>query len=701
MSLKVLLYLISGREAGLYERERRRSRSPAEDSAAIRGFSNESGANNCFLNCAVQALWNLDPFRAAFVYLDRHHCDGKSCIFCALGILAVEYQYHKKGPISPDTLRYALAKTYKSNNKFQIGYMDDAAECFESLLCRLHLSLSQNQSDSSCIAEDCIAHRLFSMTLVEQVHCLCGSTSEPVPFSQYIFYIPVTCIIESFSKDIALSFSTLIHQAAADKRPCSDDECTLGKLNGSVRVSLIERPDVFCIGFAWPSDNPSSEVTHSLLNCLEPEIELDYIFHHVLTTQDNLYKLVGIMTYYGRHYFTFFYHSGVAKWLLYDDAQVIEVGSNWEDVKTIMTRGRYQPLILIYANPNPSNKMSSGKKIARQFMGDVHRCSETPPKLMDYMESPEAERKPAPKSPKPKQKTVKLKVDAPPRYETVSRDSSPVRGNVPSAPEEPHNFLDNMIDEVGQKFHEGLSLFGISENPEEKKEEKQKKKHIEDCFKDADEIYLTAKKHQINREYEQALDHAVRAAQFYKYIMKHEHSSLSQRSHAKIQRETVLIRCRRIYRHIPQVKMKNEHLEALFSQCPNCDRPRPDKMRLCYKCTKMCVACSHILEPYEVDYCAKCVKAACDTAPVTRKVFEKNLQKNGTNIDDVVWFHKSTNSQLAASSALLPPPPYESLPRASTYTSSRIVTHCVLCGKEMGKMKGAICHKCSVNIERK
>lgn len=37
-------------------------------------------------------------------------------------------------------------------------------------------------------------------------------------------------------------------------------------------------------------------------------------------------QLVGIVTYYGKHYSTFFFHSKLRTWIYFDDARVKEVG---------------------------------------------------------------------------------------------------------------------------------------------------------------------------------------------------------------------------------------------------------------------------------------------------------------------------------------------------------------------------------------
>jgi len=35
----------------------------------VRGLSNDSGFNNCFLNVVIQSLWHLRPFREALLGL--------------------------------------------------------------------------------------------------------------------------------------------------------------------------------------------------------------------------------------------------------------------------------------------------------------------------------------------------------------------------------------------------------------------------------------------------------------------------------------------------------------------------------------------------------------------------------------------------------------------------------------------------------
>lgn len=98
-----------------------------------KGLLNKPGQNNCFLNSAVQVLWHLDVFRRSFRELTGHACLGEACIFCALKGLFDQFQSSREPVIPPDTLRRALASTFCEQRRFQMGFMDDASECFVSL----------------------------------------------------------------------------------------------------------------------------------------------------------------------------------------------------------------------------------------------------------------------------------------------------------------------------------------------------------------------------------------------------------------------------------------------------------------------------------------------------------------------------------------------------------------------------------------
>nr|XP_033797293.1 inactive ubiquitin carboxyl-terminal hydrolase 54 isoform X2 [Geotrypetes seraphini] len=325
--------------------------------APSKGLINEPGQNSCFLNSALQVLWHLDIFRRSFRQLTTHKCMGESCIFCALKGIFNQFQCSSEKVLPSDALRSALAKTFQDEQRFQLGIMDDAAECFENLLIQIHFHIADESKEDICTAQHCISHQKFAMTLFEQCVCTsCGATSDPLPFIQMVHYISTTalcnqaiCMLERREKPTPDMFGELLQKASTmgDLRNCPSN-CG-EKIR--IRRVLMNAPQIITIGLVWDSDHSdlAEDVIHSLGTCLK----LGDLFYRVTDDRakySELY-LVGMICYYGKHYSTFFFQTKIRKWMYFDDAHVKEIGSRWKDVVTKCIKGHYQPLLLLYADP--------------------------------------------------------------------------------------------------------------------------------------------------------------------------------------------------------------------------------------------------------------------------------------------------------------------------------------------------------------
>ncbi|XP_036684985.1 inactive ubiquitin carboxyl-terminal hydrolase 54 isoform X4 [Balaenoptera musculus] len=327
--------------------------------APSKGLSNEPGQNSCFLNSALQVLWHLDIFRRSFRQLTTHKCMGDSCIFCALKGIFNQFQCSTEKVLPSDTLRSALAKTFQDEQRFQLGIMDDAAECFENLLMRIHFHIADETKEDICTAQHCISHQKFAMTLFEQCVCTsCGATSDPLPFIQMVHYISTTslcnqaiCMLERREKPSPSMFGELLQNASTmgDLRNCPSN---CGE-RIRIRRVLMNAPQIITIGLVWDSDHSdlAEDVIHSLGTCLKlGDVSLFFRVTDDRAKQSELY-LVGMICYYGKHYSTFFFQTKVRKWMYFDDAHVKEIGPKWKDVVTKCIKGHYQPLLLLYADP--------------------------------------------------------------------------------------------------------------------------------------------------------------------------------------------------------------------------------------------------------------------------------------------------------------------------------------------------------------
>ncbi|XP_040037904.2 ubiquitin carboxyl-terminal hydrolase 53 [Gasterosteus aculeatus] len=320
--------------------------------APTKGLLNEPGQNSCFLNSAVQVLWQLDIFRRSLRQLPGHFCLGESCIFCALKGIFSQFQHSRERALPSDNLRHALAETFKDEQRFQLGFMDDAAECFENILERIHRHIVPEETDA-CTSKSCITHQKFAMTLYEQSVCRsCGASSDPLPFTELVHYVSTTALCQQPLQRKDESFGELLQAAntIGDLRNCPSNCGQRIK----IRRVLMNSPEIVTIGFVWDSDQ--SDLTEEVIRSLGPHLSLSALFYRV--TDEHAKKgelmLVGMICYTSRHYCAFAFHTKSSKWVFFDDATVKEIGSRWKDVVTKCIRGHFQPLLLFYANPDGS-----------------------------------------------------------------------------------------------------------------------------------------------------------------------------------------------------------------------------------------------------------------------------------------------------------------------------------------------------------
>ncbi|XP_063043027.1 inactive ubiquitin carboxyl-terminal hydrolase 53-like, partial [Engraulis encrasicolus] len=319
--------------------------------APSKGLLNQPGQNSCFLNSAVQVLWHLDIFRRSLRQIPNHYCLGDSCIFCALKSIFSQFQHSRERALASDSLRIALAETFKDEQRFQLGFMDDAAECFENILERIHLHIVSAETDC-CTSQTCITHQKFALTLYEQAVCRsCGASSDPLPFTELVHYISTTALCQqAYDAREDCVFGELLQAASTvgDLRTCPS-KC--GQ-RVCVRRVLMNAPEIVTIGFVW--DSEQSDLTEDVIKTLGPELTLSSLFFQVMDegAKASALLLVGMICFSSRHYCAFTYHTKSQKWVFFDDATVKEVGTRWRDVVSKCIKGHFQPLLLFYSNPD-------------------------------------------------------------------------------------------------------------------------------------------------------------------------------------------------------------------------------------------------------------------------------------------------------------------------------------------------------------
>ncbi|KAK0086493.1 hypothetical protein PV325_003107 [Microctonus aethiopoides] len=284
-----------------------------------------------------------------------------------------QLQFSQDSALPPDALRRALAESFLDQQRFQLGFMDDAAECFENILLRIHLHIASGEAEDMCSARHCVPHQKFAMTLVEQNVCgACGATSEPLPFTQMVHYVSASALtsqareILPAAKNSPDLFGQLLRRAGGmgEIRECPS------ACGAKIQIcrTLMNRPEIVSVGVVWDSERPSLEHIMDVFATVGTCLRLSDVFHSVVDSRwgaTTVHNLVGVVTYYGKHYSTFFFHTKLKVWIYFDDATVKEIGPRWEQVVEKCRRGRYQPLLLLYATPGgtPVNTENAPKNV--------------------------------------------------------------------------------------------------------------------------------------------------------------------------------------------------------------------------------------------------------------------------------------------------------------------------------------------------
>ncbi|TMW65331.1 hypothetical protein Poli38472_007973 [Pythium oligandrum] len=397
-----------------------------------KGLTNDLGENNCFLNVIIQSLWHLRSCRVLIATGDHalhHRFGGKttklaqeaaargSCLLCELEQIFILYQFAEEPVLEVDRVRLALG------NMFQLGAMNDATETLEAILDALHwdtfnrmlalrrghqclsmdeLSQSSVEDASSIICEpQCIAHLLFQMNLMELKSCRqCGETNEPLMNTDFLYRVYAQELL-NYAKGKSLEdVLRLEAQGGCIAEECMPtcDACKSGAKMQQSRW-ILQLPMVFAISIIWSSDHVQKNDVKAWMELLSSQnsrakknqddelqtLDLGRIFRLDTKPDEQAasdYNFRGMVCYYGRHYVGFFksrsVENGVSgeRWFLFDDTRVKPVG-NWDEVRSRIERGVYQPTLLFY------ERKGIKQESLEKFATEIHQWWEQSAEAID------------------------------------------------------------------------------------------------------------------------------------------------------------------------------------------------------------------------------------------------------------------------------------------------------------------------------
>lgn len=238
-----------------------------QPTSLFHGLQNKLGENNCFLNVAIQLLWQLGPFRTHLLQfssmLPESYLldDTKHNMILSLCRIFALYQQSSDQVLPVEELRVFLSTL---SNKFLVGQIADSNEALDCILQQLHSELS-----SICPEKfKCLSHFVFGGMTLEQVICReCGATSEPSVRNNFLLYfqaMEMTEEIKSLHKStpsLFKSFATLLNPAGARASAASQDSNSVHQMQKSIQFGKMLKKCMMSVGNRQCPDVSSGTAT--------------------------------------------------------------------------------------------------------------------------------------------------------------------------------------------------------------------------------------------------------------------------------------------------------------------------------------------------------------------------------------------------------------------------------------------------------
>lgn len=277
------------------------------------GLVNRTRSHTCFLNVAVQTLWHLNGFRKHFLSACTGHkqtCHRKRqpCFLCAFSdFWSVACALQEDDDIELlDTwqLRETLSLVYKNVKRFQLGQMDDAAECLDAILVQLHKGIVSLSCDEPCssfhdlrhtsesqfetenremlhltavdiCSPPCLIHELFGMSVVRLSRCPQGHSEEPTPSMQGVIYVLGDELLRRYERlrhGVPFRFEVALRETADHQR----DTCGCGD-ELTTYTFLLTQPRYMFISTVW-TEIPDDECFEQYLRIIPSTISATECF---------------------------------------------------------------------------------------------------------------------------------------------------------------------------------------------------------------------------------------------------------------------------------------------------------------------------------------------------------------------------------------------------------------------------------------
>lgn len=271
-----------------------------------------------------------------------------------------DFKANTDDKISSTALRAALSTYYSSLHMFEVGQPADSIEAFSAILECFHFSYLTENRTEDCNGL-CLAHKLFKIELIEQLTCLCGSTSEVLPWDYCTFTLQIyinDLILKNNPNAEILSLSGPKYMR---KSPTIQSKNTLQSLiNAQLMESyipvcpetknckyskskrsmhMLNAPNILVISLIWFQNPLATEICKILASIPNKMNSNDFS-----SSISQEYSIKAIIVYNGSHYLCYIYEDC---WYKCDDTLIRVIGLN-KDLAEDIVRSLMWPVAVFY-----------------------------------------------------------------------------------------------------------------------------------------------------------------------------------------------------------------------------------------------------------------------------------------------------------------------------------------------------------------
>eukprot|EP00347_Sterkiella_histriomuscorum_P007794 403347537 len=302
------------------------------------------------------------------------------CLFCNLQDLFTKYEYQTGKVLEPKKVRQSLEQIFSDQNQdFSLGQMGCAQETLEDILNYLHreylfpnyieqyllmdkdskFKLDNDLDDTGC-APKCPSHQTFGLEFCEITSCAQCKIVDDVSQlrRQLIHQVYVKELLQTIVEyKIQNEFTKALKKIIIGesnfhlqyKEPSICQKCNIPQKIQS--KWLLEMPNIYTFNMVYdPTDTQDTikSQIESLFKIMPYKMDLqDFLKVGEKRDQNTNYILRGMITYYGKHYISYFYSQKHDTWVQFNDQQLKSIG-NFKEVMKKCISGRQQPTTLFY-----------------------------------------------------------------------------------------------------------------------------------------------------------------------------------------------------------------------------------------------------------------------------------------------------------------------------------------------------------------